>query len=100
MWLVADLMSRVPEVTSYKHLWGLHKKEARMGCDGGTIPRRDEMVKLKKKAEKVSHFLAPCPHRRLPIPLPSVGRPGHGATGSLEVLCTQWRGAETAHRGL
>ena len=25
-----------------------------MGCDGGTIPRRDEMVKLKKKAEKVS----------------------------------------------
>jgi len=24
-----------------------------MGCDGGTIPRRDEMVKLKKKAEKV-----------------------------------------------
>ena len=26
----------------------------KMGCDGGTIPRRDEMVKLKKKAEKVS----------------------------------------------
>lgn len=25
-----------------------------MGCDGGSIPRRDEMVKLKKKAEKVS----------------------------------------------
>ena len=24
-----------------------------MGCDGGSIPRRDEMVKLKKKAEKV-----------------------------------------------
>ena len=24
-----------------------------MGCDGGTIPRRDELVKLKKKAEKV-----------------------------------------------
>ena len=24
-----------------------------MGCDGGTIPRRDEMVKVKKKAEKV-----------------------------------------------
>jgi hypothetical protein len=23
-----------------------------MGCDGGSIPRRDEMVKLKKKAEK------------------------------------------------
>ena len=27
-----------------------------MGCDGGTIPRRDEMVKLKKKAEKVSEY--------------------------------------------
>ncbi|XP_065889306.1 replication termination factor 2-like [Dysidea avara] len=25
-----------------------------MGCDGGTIPRRDELVKLKKKAEKAS----------------------------------------------
>ena len=25
-----------------------------MGCDGGSIPRRDEMVKLKKKAEKVN----------------------------------------------
>ena len=24
-----------------------------MGCDGGSIPRRDEMVKVKKKAEKV-----------------------------------------------
>lgn len=24
-----------------------------MGCDGGSIPRRDELVKLKKKAEKV-----------------------------------------------
>ena len=24
-----------------------------MGCDGGSIPRRDEMVKLKKKAQKV-----------------------------------------------
>lgn len=28
-----------------------------MGCDGGTIPKRDEMVKLKKKAEKVSIVL-------------------------------------------
>ena len=27
-----------------------------MGCDGGSIPRRDEMVKLKKKAEKVLNF--------------------------------------------
>ena len=26
---------------------------ARMGCDGGSIPRRDEMVKLKKKIQKV-----------------------------------------------
>ena len=24
-----------------------------MGCDGGTIPKRVEMVKLKKKAQKV-----------------------------------------------
>ena len=31
-----------------------------MGCDGGSIPRRDEMVKLKKKAEKVciKHHMA------------------------------------------
>lgn len=28
-----------------------------MGCDGGSIPRRDEMVKLKKKAEKVKTLL-------------------------------------------
>lgn len=25
-----------------------------MGCDGGTIPRRDELVRLKKKPEAVS----------------------------------------------
>lgn len=25
-----------------------------MGCDGGTIPRRDELVRLKKKPEQVS----------------------------------------------
>ena len=31
----------------------------KMGCDGGTIPRRDEMVKLKKKAEKVSCLVLP-----------------------------------------
>lgn len=24
-----------------------------MGCDGGTIPRRDELVRLKKKPETV-----------------------------------------------
>lgn len=28
-----------------------------MGCDGGTIPRRDELVKTKKKAEAVSASL-------------------------------------------
>lgn len=28
-----------------------------MGCDGGSIPRRDEMVKLKKKAEKASNSM-------------------------------------------
>lgn len=27
-----------------------------MGCDGGTIPRRDELVRLKKKPETVSFF--------------------------------------------
>jgi hypothetical protein len=26
-----------------------------MGADGGTIPRRDELVTVKKKAVKVSH---------------------------------------------
>ena len=25
-----------------------------MGCDGGTIPRRDELVRLKKKPEQVN----------------------------------------------
>lgn len=24
-----------------------------MGCDGGTIPRRDELVRIKKKPEQV-----------------------------------------------
>lgn len=24
-----------------------------MGCDGGTIPRRDELVRVKKKPEQV-----------------------------------------------
>ena len=29
-----------------------------MGCDGGSIPKRVEMIKLKKKKEKVGlHFL-------------------------------------------
>ena len=27
-----------------------------MGCDGGTIPKRDELVKTKKKPEQVSVF--------------------------------------------
>jgi len=25
-----------------------------MGCDGGTIPRRDELVRVKKKPEQVT----------------------------------------------
>ena len=25
-----------------------------MGCDGGTIPRRDELVRIKKKPEQVN----------------------------------------------
>lgn len=28
-----------------------------MGCDGGTIPRRDELVKTKKKPEQVIQFV-------------------------------------------
>lgn len=30
-----------------------------MGCDGGTIPRRDELVRVKKKPEqvKIEQFL-------------------------------------------
>lgn len=28
-----------------------------MGCDGGTIPRRDELVRLKKKPEQVKNLL-------------------------------------------
>lgn len=27
-----------------------------MGCDGGTIPKRDELVKTKKKPEQVKCF--------------------------------------------
>lgn len=27
-----------------------------MGCDGGTIPRRDELVRLKKKPEQVGQI--------------------------------------------
>jgi hypothetical protein len=27
-----------------------------MGCDGGTIPKRDELVRKKKKPEQVSVF--------------------------------------------
>lgn len=27
-----------------------------MGCDGGTIPRRDELVRVKKKDEVVSNL--------------------------------------------
>jgi hypothetical protein len=29
-----------------------------MGCDGGTIPKRDELVRIKKKAEKVCFILS------------------------------------------
>lgn len=27
-----------------------------MGCDGGTIPRRDELVRVKKKPEQVKIY--------------------------------------------
>lgn len=39
-----------------------------MGCDGGTIPRRDELVRLKKKPEQVSkhfYFLSCFPLKRI-----------------------------------
>lgn len=29
-----------------------------MGCDGGTIPRRDELVRLKKKPEVVNFIIS------------------------------------------
>lgn len=28
-----------------------------MGCDGGTIPRRDELVRVKKKPEQVIFYV-------------------------------------------
>jgi hypothetical protein len=28
-----------------------------MGCDGGTIPKRDELVRKKKKPEQVSAYI-------------------------------------------
>lgn len=31
-----------------------------MGCDGGTIPRRDELVRLKKKPEQVNNWSKAC----------------------------------------
>jgi len=49
----------------------------KMGCDGGSIPRRDELVKLKKKAEKVDPteierikwFTCALSHERLKDPI-------------------------------
>lgn len=32
-----------------------------MGCDGGTIPRRDELVKVKKKPEQVNLYQTAFP---------------------------------------
>ena len=58
------------------------------------------MVKLKKKAEKVDIPLSATLSSLTPSILSSIGRPRHGTTGSLEVLCTQWRRAETTHCGL
>lgn len=31
-----------------------------MGCDGGTIPRRDELVRVKKKPEQVIFLFRLC----------------------------------------
>ena len=31
----------------------IRQKSLTMGCDGGTIPRRDELVRMKKKPEQV-----------------------------------------------
>ena len=33
------------------------ENQFKMGCDGGTIPKRDELVKTKKKPEQVLIFL-------------------------------------------
>lgn len=49
-----------------------------MGCDGGTIPRRDELVRVKKKPEKkdkeseLAFRWRHCSIRQLPLQLPIV----------------------------
>lgn len=62
-----------PTVWGYRAALPLHDRVnpltvssncARMGCDGGTIPKRDELVRTKKKAEQVRYkfiwFFCPC----------------------------------------
>ena len=81
-----------------------------MGCDGGSIPRRDEMVKLKKKAQKVKIPRAPQspPSGSLSLSLSlslshslsRVGGQGRRTSGSLEILRSQWSGVETSRGGL
>ncbi|XP_050456788.1 replication termination factor 2 [Cataglyphis hispanica] len=50
-----------------------------MGCDGGTIPRRDELVRVKKKPEQkdkqaeLSFKWKHCTIRQLPLQLPIMG---------------------------
>ncbi|KAM0731589.1 Replication termination factor 2 [Formica fusca] len=50
-----------------------------MGCDGGTIPRRDELVRVKKKPEQkdkqaeLAFKWKHCTIRQLPLQLPIVG---------------------------
>ncbi len=60
-----------------------------MGCDGGTIPRRDEMVKLKKKAEKVTKCISLCILKIDPINSPRLTKmlswpPGGSTVPSLQ----------------
>ena len=50
-----------------------------MGCDGGTIPKRDEMVRTKKKKEQVNKDVKNaakwnhCRLSQLPLEKPVVG---------------------------
>lgn len=39
---------------SLSHLFG-ENRLVKMGCDGGTIPKRDELVRQKKKPEEVKY---------------------------------------------
>ena len=52
-WSFPTILSQQEEAVSFSVVFFDRRVGIIMGCDGGSIPRRDEMVKLKKKAEKV-----------------------------------------------